>query len=108
MAHSGSAFSASSNAICDARYQNECWYSIARSKCFCASGLHEVSKWTFPSLLSSDCATAGWASEMPAATTDTKAALRRENGSMADLSLSVRAAAPGSAADEIENPYGAR
>ena len=63
MPHSGSAFSASSNTFCEARYQNECWYSIAWSNCFCASGLHEVSKWTLPSLLSSAWARAGWERE---------------------------------------------
>src|ERR1035437_10423675 len=48
MAHSGSALSASSKDFCEARYQNECWYSIAWSKCCCASGLQDVSKWTLP------------------------------------------------------------
>ena len=67
MPHSGSAFSTSSNTFCDARYQNECWYSIAWSKSFCASGLHDVSKCTLPSLLSSTCPKAGWASEISAA-----------------------------------------
>src|SRR5713226_6074989 len=67
MPHSGSAFNTSSNACCDARYQNECWYSIARLNSFCASGLHDVSKFTLPSFLSSDCPNAGCASESPAA-----------------------------------------
>src|SRR5215468_7044004 len=67
MPHSASAFSTSWNAICDARYQNECWYTIARSKFFCASGLHDVSKCTVPSFLSSTCAKAGRASATPAA-----------------------------------------
>src|SRR5829696_4916450 len=48
MAHSGSALKASSNDFCEARYQNECWYSMARSKCCCAAALHEVSKCTVP------------------------------------------------------------
>src|SRR5262249_17873247 len=60
MPHSGSVFSTSSNTFCDARYQKECWYSMARLNCFCASGLHDVSKRTLPSLLSSACAWAGW------------------------------------------------
>src|ERR1043166_805100 len=63
MAHSGSALSASSKAICEARYQNECWYSIARSKCFCASPLHDVSKCTCPSFALSVCPNADCASE---------------------------------------------
>src|SRR5688572_19071601 len=48
MPHSGSALSTSSNAFCDERYQNECWYSMARLNCFCASGLQDVSKLTLP------------------------------------------------------------
>src|SRR6188472_1469877 len=68
MPHSGSALSVSSKACCDARYQNECWYSIARLKCFCASGLHDVSKFTLPSL-TSDWPNAGCAKENPAAAT---------------------------------------
>src|ERR1700693_3104956 len=64
MPHSGSAFSTSSNTFWDARYQNECWYSIARLKYFCASGLHDVSKFTLPSVCS-DCAKVGCASKMP-------------------------------------------
>src|SRR5277367_3045686 len=48
MAHPGSAFSAPSNDFCEARYQNECWYSIAWSNCCCASGLQDVWKWTLP------------------------------------------------------------
>src|ERR1041384_8125446 len=67
MPHSGSAFSASSNTRCEARYQNECWYSIPWSKSFCASGLHEVSKCTVPSLLSSDCPSAVCTNESPTA-----------------------------------------
>src|SRR5258708_30392468 len=58
MAHSGSAFSASSKDFCEARYQNECWYSIAWSKCCCASGLHDVSKWTLPRSCGGAAATA--------------------------------------------------
>ena len=65
MPHSGSAFSTSSNTFCDARYQNECWYSIPRSNSFCASGLHDVSKCTVPSFLSSDCPNAGSVNESP-------------------------------------------
>src|SRR5262245_55986583 len=67
MPHSGSAVSTSSNVFCDARYQKECWYSIAVSNSFCASGLHDVSKCTFPSLLSSPWAKAGWVKAMTAA-----------------------------------------
>src|SRR5437879_1169510 len=67
MPHSGSDFSASSYSICEARYQNECWYSIARSKCFCASPWHDVSKWTSPSLPSSPCAKAGCAAKSASA-----------------------------------------
>src|SRR5262245_6248805 len=68
MLQSGWAFSASSNIFCDARYQNECWYSMPRSNSFCASALHDVAKWTLPSLSSSDWAKAGWASDTPANT----------------------------------------
>src|SRR6059036_3002127 len=50
MPHSGSAFSTSSKVRCDARYQNECWYSMPRLKSFCASALQEVSKFTVPSV----------------------------------------------------------
>src|SRR6478735_11435774 len=64
MPHSGSAFRTSSKTFCDARYQNECWYSIAWSKSFCASGLHDVSKCTLPSFPSSTCAKAGCANEI--------------------------------------------
>src|SRR5215510_6091332 len=71
MPHSGSAFNTSSKTLCDARYQNECWYSIALSNSFCACGLHEVSKCTLPSLLSSTCPKAGCASTV---TVDTSAA----------------------------------
>src|SRR5438045_7551326 len=67
MPHSGSAFNTSSKTCCDARYQNECWYSMARLKCFCASGLHDVSKFTLPSFVSSDFASAGCAHKMPIA-----------------------------------------
>src|SRR5262249_42262067 len=64
MPHSGSAFNTSSKTFCDARYQNECWYSIPWSKSFCASGLHDVSKCTLPSFPSSTCPKAECASEM--------------------------------------------
>ena len=40
---------------------------MARSKSFCASGLHDVSKCTLPNLPSSACAKAGGASEISAA-----------------------------------------
>src|ERR1700712_4402266 len=56
MPHSGSTFNTSSNVRCDARYQNECWYSMAWLNSFCASGLQEVSKLTLPSLSSPACA----------------------------------------------------
>src|SRR5438445_13573601 len=41
---------------------------MPRSKSFCASGLHDVSKCTLPSLLSSVCPRADRASEAPVAT----------------------------------------
>src|SRR5690348_9806359 len=41
---------------------------MPRSNSFCASALQEVSKWTLPSLSSSDWARTGWASDMPAST----------------------------------------
>src|SRR5580704_7460620 len=40
---------------------------MPRSNSFCASGLHDVSKCTLPSLLSSVCPKAGRASETPVA-----------------------------------------
>src|SRR5215471_14793064 len=52
MAQVGSLASALSNTFCEARYQKECWYSMARSKSAWAAALHEVSKWTLPSLSS--------------------------------------------------------
>src|ERR1700722_1384739 len=70
MAHWGSVFSTSSKVFCEARYQNECWYSMPRSNSFCASGVHDVSKCTLPSLLSSVCPrVAVRASETPVAAT---------------------------------------
>jgi hypothetical protein len=38
---------------------------MPRSNSFCASALHDVSKWTLPSLSSPDWAKAGWASATP-------------------------------------------
>src|ERR1700754_873765 len=73
MPHSGSAFSTSSNTFCDARYQNECWYSMPWLKSFCASGLQEVSKLTLPSLSSPACA--GCASTAESATVIARAVL---------------------------------
>src|SRR5215510_11884982 len=67
MPHSGSFFSTSSNVFCDARYQKECWYSMARLNSFCASGVHDVWKFTLPSC-SSTWANAGWASTAAAPT----------------------------------------
>src|SRR5690348_16672509 len=39
---------------------------MPRSNSFCASALQDVSKWTLPSLSSSDWARADWANETPA------------------------------------------
>src|SRR5882757_3316600 len=69
MAQPGSAFNAASKERCDARYQNECWKSIARSKAAAASGEQEVSKWTLPRISGAGWARTGWLTAMPAATT---------------------------------------
>src|SRR5262245_2194223 len=62
-----SALSASSKVCLEARYQNECWYSIPWSNNFCALALHEVSNLTLPSCFALVCANAGGASVMATA-----------------------------------------
>src|SRR2546430_16486940 len=60
MPQSGSALSTSSKSSFDSRYQNECWYRMARSKRRCATSLQDVSKWTVPNRWSvSSCARRG-------------------------------------------------
>src|SRR6516162_1260333 len=68
MPQSGSALSTSSKSSFDSRYQNECWYRMARSKRRCATSLQEVSKWTVPNRWSvSSCARTGGEKETLAA-----------------------------------------
>src|SRR4051812_19915882 len=66
MAQPGSAFKAASKERCDARYQNECWKSIARSNAAAAFGVQDVSKWTLPKVSTAGWATAGWPMKRPA------------------------------------------
>src|SRR6266700_3255426 len=101
MPHSGSVFSTSPNVCCDARYQNECWYSIPLSNSFCASGLHDVSKCTVPSLVSSDCPSAGCANESP-----TAAVAAIANGVFIMIWLQVCSECPLSAAQIRPNSRG--
>src|SRR5712691_12744226 len=68
MPQSGSALSTSSKSSFDSRYQNECWYRMARSKRRCATSLQDVSKWTVPNRWSvSSCARTGCEKETLAA-----------------------------------------
>src|SRR6266481_3608028 len=68
MPQSGSALSTSSKSSFDSRYQNECWYRMARSKRRCATSLQDVSKWTVPNRWSvSSCARTGGEKETLAA-----------------------------------------
>src|SRR5262249_13070183 len=80
---SASALSTSSKSSFDSRYQNECWYRMARSKRRCATSLQDVSKWTVPNRWSvSSCARTGGESE-------TLAAIEAAATASADLIMGV-------------------
>src|SRR4051794_18806515 len=87
MAQPGSAFNAASKDRCEARYQNECWKSIARSKAAAASGVQDVSKWTLPKVSMAGWASTGWPMEMPAAA-------RAEDSIPSDFMVALRRIRP--------------